>query len=142
MSSAQLRENQFLRKDSGFPIKDIDFLWWSIKQRSEWNAKILVKKSPKQERSTTVKLGSKVHDTKDMLDGRISCRLTFVTLVNFQSLIQWLLKCLTLKRNLEKCWNVSNHNFDQHSTAESVWKTQSDMIYVRHICKCCCIWPT
>lgn len=56
-----------------------------------------IKKSPEQERSTTVKLGSKVHDTKDMLDGRISCRLTFVTLVNFQSLIQWLLKCLTHK---------------------------------------------
>lgn len=46
-SSAQLRENQVLRKDSGFLTKDIDFLWWSIKQRIEWKCKNFSNKEPR-----------------------------------------------------------------------------------------------
>jgi len=73
-------------------------------------------------------LGSEVHDTKDILDGRISCRLTFVTLTNFQSLIRWLLKCLTHKEIWRNVGTFQTTSFDQHSTAESVEKL-SDMIF-------------
>ena len=82
-SSAQLRENQVLRKDSGFPTKDIDFLWWSIKQRIEWKCKNFSKKEPRaKEYNCQVGERSSWYEGY-FLDGRISCRLIFFDLGKF-----------------------------------------------------------